>query len=45
MVAMGYQEVNGKSQELYWLCGGTLITNMHVLTAAQCVANRMTVRL
>lgn len=45
MVALGYQEVNGRSNELYWLCGGTLITNTHVLTGAQCVTNRKTVRL
>lgn len=45
MVALGYQEVNGNSNELHWLCGGSLITNTHILTAAQCVVNRKTVRL
>uniref|UniRef100_A0A2S2NGW7 CLIP domain-containing serine protease n=1 Tax=Schizaphis graminum TaxID=13262 RepID=A0A2S2NGW7_SCHGA len=45
MVAMGYQNLNTNSRELYWLCGGTLITNTHVLTAAQCVSDRKAVRL
>ncbi|XP_016656052.1 venom protease [Acyrthosiphon pisum] len=45
MVALGYQNLNINNNSLQWLCSGTLITNTYVLTSAECVRDRVNIRL
>lgn len=45
MVALGYQNLNINNNSLQWLCSGTLITNTYVLTSAECVKDRVNIRL
>lgn len=37
MVVLGYQNADKNDSSVQWLCGGTLISNTHVLTSATCV--------
>lgn len=39
MVALGYRNSQKNNESIEWHCGGTLISNTHVLTASTCVAN------
>ncbi|XP_022176326.1 venom protease-like isoform X2 [Myzus persicae] len=39
MVALGYKNSQKKNDSIEWHCGGTLISNTHVLTASTCVTN------
>jgi len=39
MVVLGYKNVNNINGSIQWLCGGTLISNTHVLTGSTCVHN------
>ncbi|XP_026805709.1 LOW QUALITY PROTEIN: transmembrane protease serine 9-like [Rhopalosiphum maidis] len=36
MVVLGYKNADQNKSSIEWLCGGTLISNTHVLTAATC---------
>ncbi|XP_060866108.1 venom protease-like [Metopolophium dirhodum] len=45
MVALGYRNLNINNNFLQWLCSGTLITNTYVLTSAECVRDRVNIRL
>ncbi|KAL4090274.1 hypothetical protein QTP88_025147 [Uroleucon formosanum] len=39
MVALGYKNSQKINDSIEWRCGGTLISNEHVLTSSTCVAN------